>query len=60
MAAVLIGPTTTKTNKQNSFKLARAERASRYSATSPEITFGLLSALSAAWLSENIRILVCL
>jgi len=39
-----------------SFRLARTERASSHSATSPEVTFGLLSALSAAWLSEKMRI----
>jgi len=39
-----------------SFRLASAKRASRRSATSPEVTFGLLSALSAAWRSEKIRI----
>jgi len=38
-----------------SFSLASARRASRHSATSPEVTFGLLSALSAAWLSEKIE-----
>jgi len=36
-----------------SFRLASAKRASRHSATSPEVTFGLLSALSAAWLSRH-------
>jgi hypothetical protein len=40
----------------NSFRPASSERASRYSATSLEVTFGPLSALSAAWLSERIRI----
>ena len=40
----------------NSFIPANIVRASRHSATSPEVNFGLLSALSEAWLSEKIRI----
>jgi hypothetical protein len=36
--------------------VASAETASWHSSTSLEITFGPLSALSAAWLSEKIRI----
>jgi hypothetical protein len=36
-----------------SLRLASAESASRHSTTSLEVTFGLLSALSAAWLSTT-------
>jgi hypothetical protein len=39
-----------------SLRSANAVRASRHSATSLEVIFGPPSALSAAWLSEKIRI----
>jgi hypothetical protein len=39
-----------------SFSPARPERALKHSATRSDITLGPLSALSAAWLSEKIRI----
>ena len=42
--------------KVTSLRLADAKRASRHSATTLEVTFGPLSALNAAWLSEQLRI----
>jgi hypothetical protein len=46
----------TQTRVTTSFRPASAGRAFRHSASSSEVTFGPLSALTAAWLPEKIRI----